>query len=174
MPIQRPLLAAFALMLSLPGTGTAGPGLEWRAYPAGSIVNLDQPVATHAGWQWSLLAGYDFARRGDAGRHQDEFGGGPGVGVAARYPGRAATWFWGGRLELFQLYIDWRDPGGRTGNSEVTVLQPSLQLGYRIPAVTAVDLSIAAHVGVEVNLETRGEPVGEGAIGLLGLRLGLR
>lgn len=146
-------------------------GLEVRAYPAGAIVAADWRLADTAALQWGLLAAYDFAQRGDAGRHEEEDGGGPGIGIYAQRPSRDRSWFWGGRLELFQLDIDWRDQG-RRGSSDVTVLQPTATLGYHFAAIKQVDLSIAAHFGAEINLDTRGEAVGEGAIGLLGLRVG--
>lgn len=151
----------------------AEPSVELRAYPAGAILSagLHWPLDARSEWGASLL--YNRAERGDAGEHEDESGDGFGIGMEARRFHRSSRsgWFTGVRAELFQLEIDWRDPG-RRGESEITVLQPTAQLGYRFAALRpGLSLELAASGGAEINLETDGEEVGEGAIGLFGVAL---
>lgn len=167
------LLASLALALPAITAPAAEPSVELRAYPAGAIVSagLHWPIDARSEWGASLL--YNRAERGDAGEHEDESGDGFGVGVEARrFHGAARSgWFYGLRAELFQLDIDWRDPG-TTGSSEITVLQPTARLGYRLaPLSSSLSLELAASLGAEINLETDGEEVGEGAIGLVGVAL---
>lgn len=175
MPTPRTTrLAGLILLGGFAVSAAAVPlGLEVRAYPAGAIVAADWRLGDTETLKWGVLAGYNFARRGDAGRHDDEDGGGPGLGIYAQQGLPQRPWFWGARLELFQLDIDWREADGRGGSSEVSVLQPTVSLGYRWLAGSPVEIELAAHLGAEINLSTRGESVGEGPIGLLGLRLSL-
>lgn len=159
----------------LPFTARAAdPYVELRAYPAGGIASAGVlfPHGSHV--ELGISALYNRAERGDAGKHDDESGDGFGIGVEARRYHRSTHtgWFHGARAELFQLDIDWRDAGNRRGSSEITVLQPTARVGYRFtPIRPGASLELAAGLGAEINLETKGEKVGEGAIGLLGVAL---
>jgi hypothetical protein len=142
---------------------------ELRVYPSGSILStaVDLPIDAH---DWIALSiAYEFAERGSHGKHQDENGGGLGFGASyehdfARY---RRGWFVGGRFEIFQLGLDWSDPG-RSGRSDVTVLQPTLRAGYGWRFDEGkYGLQLALSLGDEINVRTRCEDVGDGAI-LLG------
>lgn len=104
----------------------------------------------------------------DAGKHQNESGDGYGIGIEARrfHATTRSAWFSGARVELFKLDIDWKDPGHRSGNTDITVLQPTGRLGYRF---AKAGLELSGNLGAEINLRTKGEQVGEGAIVLAGL-----
>jgi hypothetical protein len=165
--------AITALLLAVPLAATAGPIAELRVYPTGELYSLgwawSQGEALHAG----IAGGYNRADRGDAGEHDDEEGGGLGAGVWAEVQPRflPAAFTLGGRLELYQLDLDWRE-GARRGESAVTVLIPTAMLGYRLPFGGANWVwTLSASAGAEINLATEGEAVGEGAIGLAGLRV---
>ena len=169
------LKSCLAVLASLlPLAASAAPYVELRAYPAGGIVSAGVLFPYSAQWELGVSALYNRAERGDAGRHVDESGDGFGIGVEARRFHRSTRtgWFHGVRAELFQLDIDWRDPGNRRSSSEITVLQPTARIGYRLaPASATTSLELAVGLGAEINLETDGEKVGEGAIGLLGVAL---
>lgn len=82
----------------------------------------------------------------------------------------------GGRLDLWQLEIDWvQNPGSaaeRRGETETLVLQPTIRGGYRWRlGDSGWNLELNAAVGAEINVSTAGEEVGEGAIGLVGIGL---
>lgn len=166
-PVCSMLLLAGLMMFSLPHSGWAQYA-EVQAYPAGVILSggIDiGPIGVHAG--------YNHTRRGDFGRHDDERGNGFGAGATWWYgsPLRLAGLRAGVRLDVWQLDIDWKDAGFRTGSTEIVVLQPTVRAAWHVPATP---LSVTAAVGVELNIRTDGEEVGEGPIGLIGLRWSVR
>ncbi len=146
-------------------------GLEVRGYPAGLIptAHLDLPVGGR--FFLSASGGYNFTNRRDFGRHDDERGGGPGLGLSlTQSDGSRRGVQWGVRSELWRLRIDWRDQPDKLGATKVLVFQPSARLGYAWvfrKSRTSVDVSIG--LGQEINVWTRGERVGEGPILLLGV-----
>jgi len=165
-----PVLLAVSVLPAFAATPTA----ELRLYPVGQIASAGLTWRLDAQTEWGASVLYNRARRGDAGRHEDESGDGFGLGVeASRFWNPAPQgWFYGVRAEVFALDIDWRDPG-RAGDSSVTVIQPTLRVGYRTrPFFRNLSATVAANAGAEINVTTRGEKVGEGAIGLLSFALG--
>jgi len=180
MPGARPTLlpstALLALLLTAcSGVGPRRTGLEAAVRTGGRTTGVlaewDQgPLASAA-----LLAGYQDLDRGSRGEHDDESGGGPGVGVEARrYLGdHRRGWFVGARADLWFLTIDWEDRApARRGTSEIVVLQPTARVGYRLVldgGAWCLDLHAAG--GGEFHLETDGEAVGEDALVLLGVTL---
>lgn len=163
------LLAFFALP-ALAATPTA----EFRIYPVGQILSAGLSWRLDVQTEWGASVLYNRARRGNAGRHQDESGDGFGLGVELSRFWKPAPqgWFYGARAELFALDLEWRDPG-RSGDTSITVIQPTLRLGYRTrPFLRGLSATVAANAGAEINVATRGEKVGEGAIGLLSLAWG--
>lgn len=160
-------------LLAAPLVGAADLYAEARAYPAGGIFSIGALLPYGPQNELGISALYNVAERGDAGQHDDESGEGFGLGIEARrfHASAHKGWFYGVRGELFQLGIDWRDPG-RRGSSDITVLQPTARLGYRwtLPG-RQLSLELAGGLGAEINLATDGEAVGEGAIGLLGLAI---
>lgn len=168
------VLLLLPLALCALAARAAEPYAELRAYPAGGIASLGALFDYDPRTELGISLAYNRAERGDAGEHDHESGDGFGIGIEARrfYRASASGWFYGARAELFQLDIDWRDDGGARGQSEITVLQPTARLGYRfaLPG-SARTLEIAGGLGAEINLDTDGEQVGEGAIGLIGIAI---
>lgn len=163
-----------------------------RAYPAGMIA----AAGVGGGWpgaglesrpgriETGVWAGYNLTRRRDWGEHDDERGGGFGGGVeAAWFPGavhgRNAGWFAGVRASFWRMRIDWRDdpatPLGavRVGETDIIVVQPTFRAGYRFGFGRGLSLDVETAVGAEINVDVDGEDVGEGAILLIGLKVGL-
>lgn len=170
------LCTAVLLAISALPVLAATPTAELRLYPTGQIVGAGLTWRLDARTEWGASALYNRAQRGDAGRHENESGEGFGAGLElSRFWKREPQgWFYGTRAELIRLDIDWRDPG-RIGDSSITVLQPTLRLGYRsLPFFRGLSATFAANVGAEINVVTRGEKVGEGAIGLLSFALSRR
>ena len=147
-------------------------GAEAQAYPAGVIVAGHVQYALADEQALTFRVGYNFTERGDFGEHDDEDGGGPGFGVGYRYdfaaPGENG-WLLGGRLDLFFLEIDHEtDLPPASGTTDVVVLQPTIEGGYGWWLRNGrVEVTLAG--GAEINVDTDGEDVGEGAIGLLGV-----
>jgi len=193
-------LVAAGLLVTTPSAAAQvlpfSPLLEAQVYPAGGILVGGArlgPIDIHAGW--------NHTRRGNFGEHDNERGGGPGIGAsfwrggatsapnapgAPDAPGAVSgllgiTGLHAGlRLDVWYLDIDWWDSvtGGitpppitfrRRGSTQVTVLQPTVRIRFDLPGT---QLGITAAFGAEINVVTDGEDVGEGAIGLVGLRWG--
>jgi hypothetical protein len=152
-------------------------GADLRVYPAGVISGAMVTSRLADDEVLVFSAGFNDTDREDFGEHDDETGGGPGVGIGyRRYWGGGLTgWMLGGRVDVWDLDVDWIDqpgmPGETRGNTDVLVIQPTLEGGYawRLGADLRAEVFVAA--GVEVNVDTDGEDVGEGGIGILGFSL---
>lgn len=148
-------------------------GAEVRAYAAGVIPALYGEAPLSADELVTFSAGANLTDRRDWGEHDDEEGDGYGLGVGYRYlygedPDR---WFLGARLDVWSLSIDWEDDPDRDGSSDVLVLQPTVEGGYRFALGGGWRLNVFVAVGAEINVDTDGEDVGEGGIALLGVSL---
>jgi len=148
-------------------------GAGIQVYPAGVIGVGEVIFPVSEDFAVRLMGGYNVTDRRDYGKHDDETGGGPGLAVAVdRYFSKDQTGFFlGARADVWFLDIDWKNDG-KTGTTSVTVFQPTGVLGYRTGSPVsrvAVDFTLA--LGAEINVNTSGEPVGEGAIFLAGIAL---
>lgn len=148
-------------------------GAEIHAYPAGLILGVRGEIGISYSDALVLRMGYNVARRGDFGEHDDERGGGPGFGIGyhrhldAFFPGLVA----GLKSDLWFMDIDWQDEGPlREGTTEIVVLQPAAEVGYDLfRGRSGWQLFPSVSFGYEINVNTDGEPVGEGAILMGGL-----
>lgn len=179
------LLLILAGVVMLPpraaAQATTGPhalGVTVQAYPAGLIVAGRASLPLGARSTLTAHAAYNATDRRDFGEHDNEEGGGPGVGLAfQRYLGaRYDGWHLGVRTDLWFLEIDWENGSPpRTGATDIVVLQPTAQAGYAWTVANGrLVLEAAVALGVEINIDTQGEAVGEGAILLGGLSLAYR
>ena len=170
-------LAASLLLASVPvQAGQYQPGAEFRGYPSGEIISGFLGTELGNDYYGSASISYNFAQRGNNGKHDDENGGGVGGGVTVDKYFRAHQlgWFVGGRAELFGLSIDYRNPGV-SGTSDILVFQPTARAGY----AWAFDngrygLQLGLSLGAEINVHTKGEKVGDGAIVLGGVAFTFR
>jgi hypothetical protein len=166
------ILITVGLVFLLGRTASAQvrPGLELQVYPAGVILSLKAVLEVNDTNGLELMAGYNRTNRRGWGIHASERGGGPGLSAAWRT--ETGSWYAGVRADLWRLDIDWRQPDPAnlrgSGTSTVFVLQPTFRAGYSLP-FRGHDLDIGAALGREINVRTRGEPVGEGAILLFGV-----
>ena len=153
-------------------------GLEVQGYPAGVILAGQASLALSAADAVALYVGYNATDRGDFGQHDDEEGGGAGLGAAIRHSFGAGGggWHMGARTDLWFLDIDWSDAGGaRVGMTAVTVLQPTARAGYAwLLFGQRLRLDATLALGAEINIQTQGEDVGEGVIALGGVGLSYR
>ncbi|WP_295685804.1 hypothetical protein [uncultured Nevskia sp.] len=173
-PVSR-IAAAVAVLAALPCLPAHAdqfqPSGEVRGYPSGAIVSGALGKSFGDNWYGALHGAWNFVDRGNNGKFDNEKGGGFGIGgtVDKYFEPRQNGWFLGGRAELFFLNIDYRDPGVR-GSSDITVFQPTARAGY---GWTFGDghygLTAALSLGAEINVDTSGADVGEGAIVLGGL-----
>jgi hypothetical protein len=152
--------------------------LEIQAYPTGVIPGVRYEWQTT---EWDVVfarLAYNFTERSDFGEHDDESGGGPGLGFGWRHwkDRMAEGWHYGARLDIWDLNIDWEDNGPpvRTGETDIIVVQPSLEAGYSWLKPGGARLDVTAGLGGEFNVDTDGEDVGEGVIALIGLTWAFR
>ncbi len=153
-------------------------GIELQAYPAGVILGVRGGVGLGSRQELNLRLGWNIARRGDFGKHDNERGGGPGFGVGYRYYLKDGLegLFLGARTDFWLMDIDWRDDSpSRSGSTDITVFQPTLEAGYNLLNSRSNWLLMpTVSFGYEINVHTEGEEVGEGAILLGGVNLGYR
>jgi len=152
-------------------------GPEVQVYPAGVIVAAHGQIGITKRDVLTLRAGYNFTDRRDFGERDDEEGGGPGVGVGVRHFFRddRSGWLVGGRVDLWSMEIDWHDDirggGRREGDTDILVLQPTLEGGYRFRLGPSLGLDLTGAAGFEINVDEDGEDVGDGGIMLIGATL---
>jgi hypothetical protein len=162
---SRALAVALIFVMASASAQAGSVGAELRIYPAGLIpaVRAEAPVADGI-----LLGqvGYNATDRRDWGEHEDESGGGLGMGAGWLRP-VSKGWHLGVRLDSWWMQIDWEDPG-RRGSSDVWVLQPTAVVAWRRPSERWT-WELSAALGGEFNVSTDGEDVGEGWILLLGV-----
>lgn len=152
-------------------------GPEVQAYPTGYIPGVQVQIPWHQQDVVVMRAAANLTNRGDDGEHDQEAGGGAGLGVGwRRYEHKGYEgWLIGARLDAWSLDIDWRDdvPGTpRRGSTDALVLQPTIEGGFswRLgKSAWTCDLTVG--LGKEINLDENGESVGDGAIALFGITL---
>ena len=149
--------------------------LELQVYPAGQIFGFTFERFFSARDAWHVRLGGQRVRHGDLGEFDDERGNGFGGSVGyRRYWSNGLSL--GARVDLWQNSLDWIDAEGtpeeRRGNTDVTVLQPTVEVAWRrlLSAEWFIQPSLA--LGAEINIRTRGEDTGQGFIPLLGLSVG--
>jgi hypothetical protein len=178
--MKSPTLSILAVcLLASCASQAARPPLAWgvdvEVYPAGAVVAARVERELHERSITFARVGYNATERDDFGEHDDESGGGPGFGFGYRrwLRERYSGLFWGLRADLWWLEVDWEDnlPGGGTNNgtSDIVVFQPVAQGGYSWLLDSGTRLDMSASLGAEINVDTDGDDVGEGAIFLLGL-----
>jgi hypothetical protein len=157
-----------------PSPFTAGP--EVQVHAEGVIPSVRAEMRLSPRETITGRVGYAFVDRGDRGRHDDEKGGGPGGGVGYRYYfGRDLDgWILGGRFDVWWMTIDWEEGSGvdrRKGDTDVVVLVPAIEGGYRFRLSDSIALDLTLSAGVEMNAKTWGEDVGDGGVVLFGATL---
>lgn len=159
-------------------------GFELQVYPAGVISGLRYEL----GWNNQSInarIGYNSANRRDWGEHPNEKGGGFGGSLGYRYyfSETRAQFFLGTRIDLWQLDIDWLDECTgdvnttnclSNGTSQTTVFQPTAEMGWLFMLKEKWVIAPSISYGLEINVKTVGEEVGQGDILLAGVTLGYR
>ena len=152
-------------------------GVEVQWYPAGYQFMLAGEYDFNAHHAVQARLGYNLARRKDFSPYNDlENGGGLGFTLGYRYylGEKNNGLFLGARTDLWALTIDWEDADQvpNAGTTKITVLQPTAEVGYMHTfEESPLAIGVNAAAGYEVNVVTKGEAVGEGAIGLFGVMM---
>jgi len=160
-------------------TDASGQTVEWQLYPAGTIAIVGHTFHPNNETEGRLFAGVNMTNRRDWGVQDDEsgMGFGGGVDINRQIPALGPRWLVGGRVDIWSMKINWRnDTLGITADSRILVFQPTARVIYRLQSSGTGSeriIDVTAALGVEKNIATHGQPVGEGAILLVGARIGL-
>jgi len=154
--------------------------VEMQAYPTGLIPGLR--ITRSLSDQSAILVrlGYNWFRHRDLGVHDDERGGGFGgtIGYQRYFKSGHERWHLTLKTDIWWNNADWYDIGPTDerieGETSITVLQPTLELGYTIFKDTGLVITPSIAFGYEWNVRTVGEPTGQGAIILVGIQIGKR
>jgi hypothetical protein len=151
-------------------------GIETQWYPAGFQFMATTEYSLSSKDALHLKLGYNLARRQDFSPYNElENGGGWGATLGYRHYFREDVkgFYLGARFDIWSLTIDWEDDNAtRMGTTDIIVFQPTFEIGY-LYQFTDTPFAIGANLsnGYEINIQTKGEAVGEGFITLLGIRL---
>jgi len=149
-------------------------------YPTGIIpgIVIDKTIGDKSAV--GLRLGYNAFDHRDLGVHDEETGGGPGftLGYQRYFKDGFKGWVAGVKSDVWFNHVDWFDvgvaDGGITGETDIIVIQPTAEIGYVWLLKNNVIISPSFSFGFEWNVRTEGEPTGEGAIILIGIKVGKR
>lgn len=182
MKIIKKTILPFILLLifTVAGKAQLDVNFEFQAYPTGLIPSLRVEKTFGEKNAAHLRLGYQLINHRDLGVHESEEGSGYGFSIGYKryfnegFDGLAL----GIKNDVWFNTLDWKDnidaADEISGTSEITVIQPTAELSYLIPVGDSWTLTPAVAFGMEVNVQTEGEPVGEGAILLVGVSFGKR
>ena len=169
------LVSLFTCCFVILGNAQVSTGIEVQWYPAGYQFMLTGEYSLNEAHAIQAKFGYNLARRKGFSPYNDlENGGGLGATLGYRYYFGAENsgLYLGARADIWALTIDWEDESEtpNAGSTKITVFQPTGEIGYMYTfeeSPLAIGVNVAA--GYEINVVTKGEAVGEGAIGLFGI-----
>ncbi|GIV34222.1 MAG: hypothetical protein KatS3mg031_1757 [Chitinophagales bacterium] len=146
-------------------------GPELQFYPAGMIpgVRWSYYLGEQQQNAITLRTGINLTLRHDWGKHEDERGWGTGIssGYNYHFPIRKGKVLFGARGDIWLMQIHWKKDA-RKGESHIVILQPTAEAGYSF-ILKNFHIAPTLAFGRELNIITKGEPVGEGWILLLGV-----
>ena len=153
-------------------------GIFVQAYPTGIVPGIFLHFPTGKKSIMELRGGYNFLNHGDAGVQLDEKGGGFGGSLGYHYffTKVMQRWTIGIRNDIWFNEVNWKKELSTgvivDGKSDIVVIQPTLTGGYTFD-LGPLRLNPNLAFGYEVNVVTKYQEVGQGAIILLGIELSL-
>jgi hypothetical protein len=154
-------------------TVDVGAGFKAPSHSAIFGLHLAANARIHSGFH--ALIGYNKIFSNDAGKHEAEEGGGPGISLGYRYyfKVRPYGFFIGAGTDLWHLKINWRQIA-ITGTTKTWALVPQAEMGYMILINDMFFISPSIGFGTQSNLGTQGEPVGDGFRFIPGISAGFK
>lgn len=152
-------------------------GLEIQGYPAGIIAGVQYEYSSGRIHSIHGRLAANLADRRDWGEHDDERGIGWGGTLGYRYGFNVLSQRFsaGIRSDFWNMYITWKDNGLSTGQRPIVqgetytfVVQPTFELAWWKSFGEHWNFGLSVSNGVEINVITKGQPVGQGLITLLG------
>ncbi|MBI1225604.1 MAG: hypothetical protein GC192_10245 [Bacteroidetes bacterium] len=155
-------------------------GIEAQIYPTGYIPGFYAEKSFSQRDLGTVRFGYQIIDHRDQGKHDSEKG--SGYGGTLGYKHYFKKYFVGPSLSLRTDFwankLDWTtnlEAGGEIkGKTDILVLQPTLEFGWAFAIGDNFALTPTVAYGFEKNIKTKGEPTGEGAIMLAGLKAAYR
>lgn len=148
--------------------------LELQVYPTGIIpgISIDKYIGSRSSLYGRI--GFNFFDHRDLGEQEMEEGSGYGLSLGYKFFFREgySGWRFGIKNDIWRNRVNWTTDQ-ISGKTDILVLQPSAELSYvwvRNRLVIAPSIAF----GLEWNVDTDGEPTGEGPIALIGIQLGRR
>ncbi|MCI5073239.1 hypothetical protein MRY82_09935 [bacterium] len=154
--------------------------INGQAYPAGFISTLSAQRSIGVKSMLGLRLGHNLLRHGNLGVQDNERGQGFGGSIDYSYYLKSTRigWYGTARSDLWFNRVDWKNNIGQSnessGSTDVIVVQPTVEIGYTWLCKKNFFIRPNLAFGIEINVDTQGEEVGEGAIGLIGLSFGWR
>jgi len=111
----------------------------------------------------------------DLGVQDDETGSGYGFSIAYRrfFKSKDSGLSLAFRNDFWWNKIDWTNESpASSGSTNITVLQPTAMLEYKIASSSSLSITPSLGFGYEWNIKTDGEETGQGAILLVGVFVG--
>ena len=154
------------------GYKTIDVGGEFQWYPKGYIYALHLAYNFPIHHSVQARIGYNKSNWKEKGLHANEEGGGPGFSLGYRYYFlvRPHGFFLGAHADVWRLSIDWR--GTINGRSKIWALQPTAEMGYMFLINDMFFISPSIAAGVQTNVKTEGQSVGDGSVILIGISTG--
>lgn len=155
-------------------------GLGLQVYPTGFMPSLqfEHPLSDHGLLQ--VRAGLNIFDHRDLGKQDEEIGSGFGgsLGYKHFFNDEATKWSLMLKTDVWFNTVDWRNdlmsPSPEIGTTDIVVLQPTLELGYTLMLTDHLFVTPSLAFGLEWNVQTEGEPMGEGPILLGGVVFGMK
>ncbi len=170
----------FLFALTLAAQRPTDVSVQLQVYPTGFIPGISAEKSISDKGRLGLRIGANIFDHRDLGEQDEEIG--QGFGFSIDYQHYFKQGFKGLHLEFKNDFwfnnIDWRnflnDDVISEGETNITVIQPTLSLGYTILTNSNLVIRPTIGFGLEWNVRTEGEPTGEGPIGLIGISVGKR
>jgi len=175
------IILFFVLMtgmsICLNGQNASTASFEFQAYPTGIMPGISADLKLNKASFFHVRLGANIFDHRDLGVQETEEGSGFGFSLGYRrfFSSDNPRWRWGLKTDLWLNEVDWTNGANtsspKAGRTDITVLQPSAELTYMWDLGGFV-LAPNIAFGFEWNVQTDGEPTGEGAILLLGIQVG--
>ena len=157
------------------GYTTTDIGAQFQWYPSGTISGLHLAFNSRIHHSVLVQLSYNKTNRKDNGEKENEKGSGWGGAIGYRYYFKPFPhkFFIGAKTDIYRMKIDWVQ-GIQTGESRTWTLQPTFEIGYTFIINDQAFITPSVSNGVEINLKTEGDKVGQGFITLIGISAGFR
>ncbi len=174
------LLTILFVLCASAAKGQTDLSISTQVYPTGVIPGIQIDHFINNDQALLLRLGYQIIDHRDLGVHDDEVGDGFGftLGFRKYFTDRNSRFYFSIKNDVWFNTIDWvddLDSGEQVnGTTDITVLQPTAEIGYQFLGNSGFFISPSIALGAEWNVSTRGEPTGQGAILLVGVQIGKR